>query len=84
MKTGLMSKIIHINSIMMLLIITIKGRICMIIHQSTGLQVMMLNFVNNMVLDITDDGSESCEDDDNFLLIIIALKENVKQLKTCI
>lgn len=51
---------------MMRLIIIIKGRICMTTHQSTGLQVMMLNFVNNMDLDITDGGG-GCEDDYNFL-----------------
>lgn len=47
----------------------------MIIHQSTGLQVMMLNFVNNTDLDITDGGGGSCEDDKYFLMIIIAFKE---------
>ena len=51
---------------MMRLIIIIKGRICMIIHQSTGLQVMMLNFVNNTDLDITDRGGSS--EDDNYFL----------------
>ena len=74
MKTGSMLKIIHTNSIMMRLIIIIKGHICMIILHCTGLQVMMLNFVNNMDLDITDGGGRYV-DDDNLLLRFIAFKE---------